>query len=77
MYILIIKDNEERGYMNLLEALAHLCEQGGDVVLTCKQGQTAKTLAQEGGHKIAVVLLGMYVLCVLRFPSTSVYNKLY
>ena len=43
----------------LLEALAHLCEQGGDPTCVCKQGKTPKSIVIERNIKIAVALLGM------------------
>ena len=44
-----------------MEVLAHLCEQGGDPTILCKQERTAKTIVEENGNRVATALLGMYI----------------
>jgi len=44
-----------------MEVLAHLCEQGGDPSILCKQDRTAKTIAEGNGNRIATALLGMCI----------------
>jgi len=41
-----------------MEVLAHLCEQGGDPTILCKQEKTAKTIVEENGTRIATAVLG-------------------
>ena len=43
-----------------MEALAYLCEQGGDPTIICKQGRTPKVIAAEDECQIAAALLGIY-----------------
>ena len=55
-------------YVNMLEILAHLCEQGGDPTYTNKQGRSAKEIAENAENKIAVALLGMHMY--IKIPSS-------
>ncbi|XP_065916963.1 leucine-rich repeat serine/threonine-protein kinase 1-like isoform X2 [Dysidea avara] len=41
----------------IMEVLAHLCEQGGDPTILCKQERTAKTIVEENGNRVATALL--------------------
>ena len=41
-----------------MEALAYLCEQGGDPTILSKDGRTPKSIAEDNNCQIAVALLG-------------------
>lgn len=43
----------------MMEALAYLCEQGGDPTILCKKGRTPKTIAEEDDCRMAAALLGI------------------